>query len=391
MEVICIPPFLELSLVILGGYLGSGLRYLYGQAMLQVPVVEDSGNAATNAMLTVFSTQPFLIANLTGCLTMGYLSGMFPHLDKILPESDSVAVGYLFKGGSVGFCGCLTTFSSWLSKYMKGNFKDYWFGNLVVLCIEFSIMWSFFLFGFSLAEAHLLLLGINPRQLPSAATTTTATTATMKPLPTSHDPIPIDQESEEMETMNIEKNVHRHAIDAHTAVSTEHVTSRPLEVLWNHPLFALPNIVIFLAILAWAWFVVVWVLVIIDCVDSFFVSSNVRAGIRVLALTPFGVFIRYFLAQQKAITTWIPSLKIHTLSCNLCGVTIAVALLAYAEHWKWLTPFLDGFLGSLTTVSTFFNEINQLYHAESLRASFTYAFASLSLAVMLTQLIRLGE
>lgn len=383
MEAICIPPFLELSLVILGGYLGSGLRYLYGQAMLQVPV-EDSGNAATNAMLTVFTTQPFLIANLTGCLTMGYLSGMFPHLGKILPESDSVAVGYLFKGGSVGFCGCLTTFSSWLSKYMKGNFKEYWFGNLVVLCIEFSIMWSFFLLGFSLAEAHLLLLGINPRQ------STTISNITTMPQP-SQDPIPVDQESEEIEIVNVEKNARRHATDAHTAVSTEHVTSRALEVLWNHPLFALPNIVVFLAVLAWAWFVVVWVLVIIDCVDSFFVSTNVRAGIRVLALTPFGVFIRYFLAQQKAITTCIPSLKIHTLSCNLCGVTIAVALLAYAENWKWLTPFLDGFLGSLTTVSTLFNEINQLYHAESLRASFTYAFASLSLAVMLTQLIRIGE
>jgi fluoride ion exporter CrcB/FEX len=56
-----------------------------------------------------------------------------------------------------------------------------------------------------------------------------------------------------------------------------------------------------------------------------------------------------------------------------------------------------GFVGSLTTVSTWFNELQQLYHAPTASlpvapalAALRYALVTIILAIFCTQLLRLG-
>lgn len=366
-----IPPFLELSAVVFGSYLGAGLRFLFTEAMQDLPTDGRSNDPAA-AVLLLFQTQPFLISNMLGCMVIGYLSHITPHLPKLAPGADPTHLAYLLRGASVGFCGCLTTFSSWFNKYMSGTYDSYWFADLTVLGIELAITWCCLLLGLALADLHILAVDRPP----------------MSP------PLTTDDKAQGAE-VDVE------VVDLVPAVELGDPEGSPSAEYYQHCSnlqINLPGLVKALALVAWAMLVVLWVLVIADCVQgSVTGDDDSRNAVRVLALAPFGAMIRYFISQQPAVTDCHPTWKLQTLSVNLSGLLIAVAISNYAPDWTWSRAFLDGFLGSFTTVSTWFNELYQLYHAPSQAgqlapqlAALRYGFVTIASAIVIAQLLRLG-
>jgi fluoride ion exporter CrcB/FEX len=104
-----------------------------------------------NGLLDLFQLQTFLLPTFIGCFIMGMLFVLKKR--GFGQPSDPVAEALMI-GAATGFCGCLTTFSSWIGKYSTHAFDKYWFADLSLIVIEFAINWLFFLMGMSLTELY---------------------------------------------------------------------------------------------------------------------------------------------------------------------------------------------------------------------------------------------
>lgn len=177
------------------------------------------------------------------------------------------------------------------------------------------------------------------------------------------------------------------------SASTKQQEERALETVFEWA-------VVVLFLLVW---VVLWCLVITDThLISFNLPHKSRNLLRSLALSPFGVGIRYGLnLLQSRYSLQFPVVKVFPLStftCNILAVLIGALLIVYAASWSsWLVPFMTGVLGSLSTVSSFMAEVHVLSHCQlegikRMRMVFAarYMLASILCAVLVSQLIFLG-
>ncbi len=368
-------------MVVLGSFVGTSLRYLLTQAVLYFPI--STNVSPSISLMLLFQTQPFLLPNMLGCLIMGYLSGISPHLCIFWPRSELKSMHKIFKGATVGFCGSLTTFSSWLNLYMGGSFSKIWFAELSVFVVEFATTWSFFQLGFLLFDHH-HQLGLQSHQAPLPSESDGNKTRkdqskdsrhdddleSNRQIPSLQDMIaaedPLNNQSQKNSDMSEEKmiNISHDIINInlemnstldkqslyHTVENMEHLCSHHQQqssfdaavAEQQHQQQQLPStetIVHILAIITWIGFAVIWMLVIIDIANG---EEQVRNGLRTLALAPFGAGLRFFLSRQPLLIDHWTSWKLHTLLCNLMGVVLAVSVSEYAQRWIWRQPFLDG-------------------------------------------------
>lgn len=117
----------QLLLVILGGGVGSGLRYLISKYLNPV---------WPGLYLGTFTV------NIAGCLIIGFLFGLFLKQEYVNPVSTALLV--------TGFCGGFTTFSTFgLEQFLmfrEGNFSFlilYTFGSLITGTV--SVAFGFWL------------------------------------------------------------------------------------------------------------------------------------------------------------------------------------------------------------------------------------------------------
>eukprot|EP01040_Poterioochromonas_malhamensis_P015850 gene15850-17834_t len=100
---------------------------------------------ATNSygpFIQMFYTEPYLLPNLLGCFLMGLF---YSYKDEINRSSKG-----LYKGFTTGFCGSLTSFSSWMFTAFKTPFTgDNWYKILVMIVLESLLTWMCLILGMS--------------------------------------------------------------------------------------------------------------------------------------------------------------------------------------------------------------------------------------------------
>jgi fluoride ion exporter CrcB/FEX len=94
---------------------------------------------------TIFILHPYMLPNCIGCFVIAVLYCYLARLTKF-----SLA---FTKGLTIGFCGSLTTFSSWMFSSLSIPWtRENWYKIWIMIAIEFAIIWSFFMFGFYVVD-----------------------------------------------------------------------------------------------------------------------------------------------------------------------------------------------------------------------------------------------
>lgn len=95
--------------------------------------------------MQMFYTQSYLLPNFLGCFIMSFCIVNTKYLsDTSLP---------LFKGLSTGFCGSITTFSTWMNVSVGSLFgPSDWIRILTMIMLEFWLTWSAFNMGHAAAK-----------------------------------------------------------------------------------------------------------------------------------------------------------------------------------------------------------------------------------------------
>ncbi len=104
----------------------------------------DDPNATESygPFIQMFYTEPYLLPNLLGCFLMGLF---YSYKDEINRSSKG-----LYKGFTTGFCGSLTSFSSWMYTAFKTPFTgDNWYKILVMIVLESLLTWMCLILGMS--------------------------------------------------------------------------------------------------------------------------------------------------------------------------------------------------------------------------------------------------
>jgi fluoride ion exporter CrcB/FEX len=106
--------------------------------------------------------------------------------------------------------------------------------------------------------------------------------------------------------------------------------------------------------------VILWVILILEPQMGYFDHRVWRNTYRSVALAPLGAWIRWGLTRFPRIKAAWPEMHPQTLIANLTAVLLMCALNVFA-HSSWVVAVNAGINGSLSTVSTFFAELHNLY------------------------------
>lgn len=94
------------------------------------------------SFISIFEHHPYLISNLLGCFIMSICISKKEIIESVSPG--------LYLCLTTGFCGCLTTFSSWINGAITSQLNPYNFYQvLITVFLEFCITWVFFCLGFA--------------------------------------------------------------------------------------------------------------------------------------------------------------------------------------------------------------------------------------------------
>lgn len=133
----------------------------------------------------------------------------------------------------------------------------------------------------------------------------------------------------------------------------------------------------------------IFFLVIIVCVIVFSFTAN-YTGLFVILSTPFGGLTRYYLSKKNK--NW-PRFPLFTFIVNLFGCIFFEILMGITNRYYFSSFSLEliqgvevGFCGSLTTVSTFANEL--MNSKVPLKWRYFYAFLSVVIPLILSVSLR---
>jgi fluoride ion exporter CrcB/FEX len=108
---------------------------------------EPLADTAYGPFIQMFYVQPYLLPNFLGCFCMAVF---YVFKSELLQYDKSKG---LLKGLTTGFCGSLTTFSSWVWTALRTLFtSDNWFKILAMIFLECWLTWASFIMGIAAAK-----------------------------------------------------------------------------------------------------------------------------------------------------------------------------------------------------------------------------------------------
>lgn len=360
--------------VVIGAYFGVAVRVLLTElaAVLSSPQLE----------LLELLGLPYFLPNAFGCFVMGVAVRGRPLF------RDQFAV--YFTGVTTGFCGSCTTFASWdlgaATMFVHGK----WVNALLVLTVQVASAMTSFRVGVHVGEGIIqtYIIRMYPFRKPPVELTQ----------------LKYDLERYILGLRSVKTNAFGELLSRRVSATEQSLlASRDACVELLGEIAQVESDYYRVLHNGFAWVVtgvaataVVWVLP--------FLSSDNYASSRLLAVCfgPFGALLRYHLSLRNAqpqcknfpFYTFVPNVLASILSCvvEVTGSAVAAAHRdasgAYADSASFKAFVLlgrgameVGFLGSLSTVSTWANELDAL---SSRRVLYAYRYALAS--VMVSQL-----
>ncbi|GMF36274.1 unnamed protein product [Phytophthora lilii] len=345
--------------VVVGAYCGVGVRVLLTE-------FADVMYSSQTELLKLLGFG-FYLPNVLGCFVMGLATRIKP----VLRSQYDV----LLTGVTTGFCGCCTTFASWDLGAALMFVHGRWLNATLMLCVQVASAIVSLRLGFHVAEGivHYFTLQEYPYRKP----------------PVNLGQLNLDLERNINQFRQIKMNTFGplvarrvRATEDSLAIARDSCTELMAEITQvekeQHPVHhhKMPWVMIALALTVLFW-------VLAFCGFDNYPSSRLLA----LCFGPFGALLRWYLSMHNSkpmckrfpLFTFIPNVAASCLSCAL----EIVGSVTYQDGGSTYRHFvmygqggvMVGFLGSLSTVSTWVNELDGL-SSRSLFWAYRYGLAS---------------
>jgi fluoride ion exporter CrcB/FEX len=361
---------------------GVGLRVAISNAL--VGRIESSLTSHTDPFLQAFYAQPYLASNMLGSFIMAFCIAFLNDISAVSAP--------VYKGLTTGFCGSLTTLSSWMNSGFYMLFDKSWYELFIMVFLEFYLTWSAFTMGFATARLVKELTsqpvksnGLSNGAADANAPTTAPTERHNLELPklgrleSASEPGRDVQDPQqgngvvdaEMSSTLIqaggdttfvdEAAVEEGVVDG--AAHTNDTTTTNVDPSTSCTRFA--SRIGQYEYYIWAGSfcitaVAIWVVLGLLPQLAYYDDATFRDTYRSVALAPFGAWLRWALTRIPTIKQLWPQMNPQTLIANLSAVTLMCALLVFSDS-SWVAAVNAGFNGSLSTVSTFMAELHVLY------------------------------
>lgn len=327
---------IEFSFVGLMSFVGVLLRYHFIRILT---IIKNNSpqicSLASESAQSLFYNQPYLISNLLGSFIIALVMNTCL-LDRL--KSEKQMHSNVIQSLTTGFCGCLTTFASWINQFSTDTFHAHdWFSQIILLFIEFALCWTCYQLGvmISMMINSIVMKKIN------------LSTVFFKK-ETAH--IPIQQQespshSIELVNLHMESNVELYNNDTIEEHGQEQgqTQEKNQEQELSHKLTIFHQIRIFILLCFWIVWIILWIFVIIDIYSPFNSwDSSFRVGIRAVTLSPFGSFLRYIIKKLPHMATTVPRATGCTFLCNMIGVLLDALFTHYSYEWTWKSSFTTG-------------------------------------------------
>lgn len=291
-----------------------------------------------------------MIGNVLGCFVMAVF---FSNMNRISRVSTP-----FYKMLSTGFCGCLTTFASWMNTASNTKAERY---SILIVTVEFAITWCAFCLGFTLGEGvhHAFFEYYSTRVHDIGSYFVTYIERYRLH---NHS---VEQPVDEGEALMNGNDNSTHTADADISFNpigvveagndptgnsrSSSVASRLTEddkrqmeekqEKWDKIELMIYFVLFFLFYIP----IVVMVGYLNDLEDS---SQRINL-VRSLLLAPFGAWIRWYLSRIDQLRQFWPTLNLHTLIANIIGTVYEAILLTFYDSWAWTKPIDDGNLLSV--------------------------------------------
>ncbi|KAI9905221.1 hypothetical protein PsorP6_013954 [Peronosclerospora sorghi] len=349
--------------IVIGSYVGVGVRVL----LTEFATVLNDRQTELLKLLGV----GFYLPNVVGCFIMGLVTRMKPVLRG---QYDA-----LLTGVTTGFCGSCTTFASWDLGAALMFVHGRWLNAIFMLCIQVASAIISLRFGFHVAEGivHYFILREYPFRKP---------------------PINLGQLN-----LDLEKSIDRfREIKMHTfgplvarrvrateewlAVARDSCNELMAEITQveheQHPIHHRNMVWVMTAL---SLTVLFWILAF--CGFDTYPSSRILA----LCFGPFGALLRWYLSlfnnspmcKQFPLYTFLPNVAASCLNCVMEVIGTTVYYEKSVSGYRDFVLFgqggvMVGFLGSLSTVSTWVNELDSL---SSTHMMWAYRYGLLSVVI----------
>jgi fluoride ion exporter CrcB/FEX len=423
---------------------GVGLRVAITNAL--AGCIEQDPTSHYGPFMQIFYSEPYLASNLLGCFIMAFC---IAHIEQV-----STFSAPLYKGLTTGFCGSLTTFSSWMNGAVYMVFDKNWYKIFIMIALEFWLTWAAFTMGYAAAKIVTELHGdvmpyfVNfekscrkpprgaydqatdalegdlelqqPGRLKHSRSAGSSTEIALGPEPivsdvrvqqgqsttdgtllVVNDDEDIHESKKEIDEANAERAAELDLLQALDAVTDSPQVqgntaqrSSPADALSSAgtapaapqtdqamsqekgtPLYAYLQRYEYYS---WGGLfstiaVILWVILILEPEMGYFDHRVWRNTYRSVALAPLGAWLRWGLTRFPRIKALWPEMHPQTLIANLGAVTLMCVLNVFADS-SWVYAINAGINGSLSTVSTFFAELHNLYLEKGPLSSLRYAF-----------------
>ncbi|RLN88523.1 hypothetical protein BBJ28_00011303 [Nothophytophthora sp. Chile5] len=348
--------------VSIGAYFGVGVRVLlteFAKALYtsQTELLELLG----------FS---YFLPNVVGCFVMGVAGRLKPVLRN--------QYNTLLTGVTTGFCGCCTTFASWDLAAALMFVHGRWLNAILVLCVQVASAMVSLRLGAHIGEGvvHYFTLQQYPFRKP--------------PVDLPHLKVDLERNISHFREIKLQSfgqlvALRVRATEESLVTARDSCTELISEIAQvehdQHPVHHNER--------AWVWTgllmtAVLWVLPFIGFAN--YPSSRLLS----LCFGPFGALLRYFLSLRNSQPQWkhfpfytfLPNVAASCLSCVMEIVSSITSQDGGATYRTFVLfgegGILVGFLGSLSTVSTWVNELDAL---SSRRVYWAYRYGLASVIV----------